>query len=301
MGIMELEKEKPVTPIDRMMEGAGVIDEEIIGMASGDIVNRIEIMEKYNQVKNQYNGNFYSDLIFILTNIRLEENTARGDWQNILKHKHFMSEKLGRNVGIRVATLDFYTNITRQIATPKIIDMKEYTRTVKESITDPLTFCYNRRYFDYIIKQYFALSQETGRPLSLLMVDVDHFKIYNDQNGHIAGDFALIEVSRIFNVLTRKSDIVARYGGDEFSVILTDTSREEAFAVASKIRKSVEDYRFPNEQNLPGRRLTVSVGIATIADDVQTILDLVKRADAALYAAKALGRNQVVEAKAEGK
>jgi diguanylate cyclase (GGDEF)-like protein len=298
---MELEKEKPVAPIDRMMEGAGVIDEEIIGMASGDIVNRIEIMEKYNQVKNQYNGNFYSDLIFILTNIRLDENTARGDWQNILKHKHFMSEKLGRNVGIRVATLDFYTNITRQIATPKIIDMKEYTKTVKESITDPLTFCYNRRYFDYIVKQYFALAQETGRPLSLLMVDVDYFKMYNDQNGHIAGDFALIEMSRIFNVLTRKSDIVARYGGEEFCLVLTDTGAEEALAVASKIRKAVEDYRFPNEQNLPGRRLTVSIGVATSNDDIPASLDLIKRADTALYAAKALGKNQVVEAKAEGK
>jgi diguanylate cyclase (GGDEF)-like protein len=298
---MEPDKEKSLAPIDKMTEVGGVIDEEIIGMASGDIINRIEIMEKYNKVKNQYDGNFYSDLIFILTNIRLDEASAREDWQNILKHKHFMSEKLSRNVGIRVATLDFYTNITRQITTPKIIDMKEYTRTVKESITDPLTFCYNRRYFDYILKQYFMVAQETGRPLSLLMVDVDYFKMYNDQNGHIAGDFALIEISRIFNVLTRKSDIVARYGGEEFSLILPNMGPEEAFTAASKIRKTVEDYRFPNEQNLPGRRLTVSLGVATANGDVPDYLTLIKRADAALYGAKAQGKNKVVKSGDEGK
>ncbi len=284
---------KPTTPVDRMIDGPGVIDEEIIGMASGDVVNRIEVMEKYNNVKNQYNGNFYSDLIYILTNIRLDEATARTDWHNILKHKHFMSEKLSRNVGIRVATMDFYTNITRQIATPKIIDMREYSRTVKESITDPLTLCYNRRYFDYIMKQYCNLAQENNLPLSLLMVDMDYLKLYNDQNGHIAGDFALIEISRIFNVLTRKSDIVARYGGDEFALVLKDTKPEDAFAAAEKIRKAVEDYRFPNEQTLPSRRLTVSIGVADMDDEILEPVDLVKNADSALYEAKAQGRNVV--------
>lgn len=293
---MNNDKENPMVPINRIIDGQNIIDEEIIGMASGDIINRIEIMEKYNTVKDQYNGNFYSDLIFILTNIRLDETAARTDWQNILKHKHFMSEKLGRNVGIRVATLDFYTNITRQITTPKIIDMKEYTQTVKESITDPLTFCYNRRYFDYILRQYFTIARENGHPLTLLMVDVDYFKIYNDKNGHIAGDFALIEVSRIFNVLTRKIDIASRYGGDEFSLILTDTTAAEAAMVAEKIRRAVEDYRFPNEQNLPGKRLTVSIGGAEIDSTLKNHLDLIQRADKALYTAKEGGKNRVVVA-----
>jgi diguanylate cyclase (GGDEF)-like protein len=294
------ENKDPVLPIDRLMDAAAAIDEEIIGMASGDIVNRIGIMEKYNSVKNKYNSSFYGDLIYILTNIRLDEKRAREDWQNILKHKHIMSEKLGRNVGIRVATLDFFTNITRQITAPKIIDIKEYTKTVKESITDPLTFCYNRRYFSYVFRQHFLLAKETGRPLSLLMVDVDYFKMYNDQNGHIAGDFVLIEISRIFNVLTRKSDIVSRYGGEEFALLLNETGPEEALAVAEKIRKAIEDYRFPSEQNLPARRLTVSIGTATLADSIQEPLELIKKADEALYAAKGRGKNTVVQSEALG-
>jgi diguanylate cyclase (GGDEF)-like protein len=306
-----MENKIPVNPeLPAPLEGlpapgdnAPLIDEEIIGIASGDLGSRIESLERLSEVTRGYDGDFYSDIIYMLTNIRLDEPVAREDWQSILKHKHIMSEKLERNVGIRVATLDFYTNITRQISTPKIIDMKEYTRTVKESITDPLTFCYNRRYFDYIIKQSLALSQETGRPLCLLMVDVDFFKIYNDLNGHIAGDFALIEISRILNVLTRKSDIVARYGGEEFCVVLSNTALPEACAGAEKIREAVEDYRFPNEQNLPGKRLTVSIGVACAAagegDPAASPTSLISTADAAMYQAKAQGKNRVVFAGGE--
>lgn len=291
----KLPEEDPVTPIDPIL-GAGAIDEDVIGMASGDIVNRIEVLEKYNAVKHRHEGTFYSDLIYILTNIRLDEKTAREDWQNILGHKHIMSEKLGRNVGIRVATLDFYTNITRQIHSPKIIDMKEYARTVKESITDPLTFCYNRRYFEYILKQYFQVAAENNAPLSLLMLDIDHFKIYNDQNGHLLGDFALIEVSRILNVITRKQDVVSRYGGEEFVILLADTPLSQAVELAEKIRRAIEDFRFPNEQNLPGKRLTVSLGVAQTSDTDDKARELLRRADEALYAAKRQGRNQVLAA-----
>jgi len=297
----ELSSDKPrIQPLDPALGESAIIDEDIIGMASGDIINRIEVMEKFNKVRNRYQGSFYSDLIFMLTNIRLDEATAREDWQSILKHKHIMSEKLGRNVGIRVATLDYYTNITRQIVSPKIIDMKEYSRTVKESITDPLTFCYNRRYFDYILKQYFLLATEGDQPLSLLMLDLDYFKIYNDHNGHILGDFVLIEVSRIFHVITRKSDIVARYGGEEFVIVLNKTPLSVALETAEKIRHAVEDYRFPNEQTLPGKRLTITIGAAEVDSAMQTSQDLIKRADEALYEAKRSGRNKVLAAEKRG-
>jgi len=91
------EHHEHITGLDRILDDASVIDEDIIGIESGDIVNRIEIMEKYNRVKNRYGTAFYSDLIFILTNIRLNEKRAKEDWQNILRHKKNISGKLGRN------------------------------------------------------------------------------------------------------------------------------------------------------------------------------------------------------------
>ncbi|MFH0919220.1 MAG: GGDEF domain-containing protein [Fibrobacterota bacterium] len=275
-------------------DAAPLIDEEIIGIASGDMGSRIESIEHFKEVTKGYGGNFYSDLIYMLTNIRLDEAVAREDWQSILRHKHIMSEKLCRNVGIRVATLDFYTNIRKQIASPKIIDMREYTQTVRESITDPLTLCYNRRYFDYTFKHFFTLAQDTGAPLSLCMLDLDYFKLYNDKNGHITGDFALIELARILNAVTRRTDVVSRYGGEEFVVILPGTLLDEAARVAEKIRKAVDDFRFSGEQALPGGRLTVSIGAAALTPAIKGPLGLLSVADKALYRAKAEGRNRVV-------
>ena len=288
-------QDEHITELNRLLDDMSVIDEDIIGMESGDIVKRIELTEKYDKVRNQFNESFYSDLIFILTHIRLDEKTARADWESILYHKHLMSEKLERNVGIRVATLDFYTNIKKQIVSPKIIDMKEYTQTVKESITDPLTNCYNRRYFDYILRYYFSSARESGAPLSLCMADIDHFKIYNDQNGHIAGDLALMEISRILNSVTKKTDVVSRYGGEEFVIIMPGTKGPQAAELAESIRRSVEDFRFPKEQLLPGKRLTISIGVAVLSDRIQDHEALVFLADAAMYAAKQNGRNRVAK------
>ncbi|MBL8025588.1 MAG: GGDEF domain-containing protein, partial [Fibrobacteres bacterium] len=205
-------------------------------------------------------------------------------------------EKLGRNVGIRVATLDYYTNITRQMASPVIVDMAEYSKTVKDSITDPLTFCYNRRYFDYVLNHRFSRSAESGKTFSLLMLDIDYFKHYNDNNGHLMGDFALIEVSRILHVISRRGDIVARWGGEEFAIVLPDLNADGAVILAEKIRAAVDDFRFPNEQSLPGKRLTISIGAAEYSPAMKNANEIIKAADTALYRAKHEGRNCVRKA-----
>ena len=199
-------------------------------------------------------------------------------------------------MGIRVATLDFYTNINKQIVSPKIIDMKEYTKTVKESITDSLTFCYFRRYFDYVIKHFCLVAGEYDKALSLCMADIDFFKHYNDQNGHIAGDLALIEISRVLNAVTAKTDLVARYGGEEFCIIMPGTGLDQAWEKAEQARIAVQDYRFTKEQGLPGKRLTLSLGVAAFKNGGGH-LALVQRADEAMYAAKRSGKNAVFRAK----
>ncbi|OGJ87650.1 MAG: hypothetical protein A2268_04390 [Candidatus Raymondbacteria bacterium RifOxyA12_full_50_37] len=270
-----------------------LIDEDIIGLESGDIIDRIEAVEKYNKVKNRHGKTFYQKLIFALTNIRIDEKTASDDWKSILLHMRAMNQKLGRNVGIRVATLDFYTNFKKQIVSPKIIDMNEYTTTVRQSITDPLTRCYNRRYFDYLIKHHFVVAQETGKPIVFCMADIDDFKLFNDRHGHIAGDLALIEISRILNAVTRKTDIVARYGGEEFGIIMPGVRKKDAEKVCSRLRKAVAAYRFPGGTGLTGKKMTISVGIAGSEDGPATHMDLIQKADTALYQCKNGGKNCV--------
>jgi diguanylate cyclase (GGDEF)-like protein len=272
--------------------------EHLAEVESGDIVNRVELYEKVNREKNQRGSTFYRDLLHALIGVRMNEKDAEKDWRDILIHKTDMGKKLGRNVGIKVATLDFYTNIKRSMKSPKIIEIDEYTQTVREAISDQLTHAYNRRYFDFFLGNLFRKAKREDIQFSMLMVDIDHFKIYNDKNGHIKGDLALIEITRIMNALSQKNHAVARYGGEEFAIIMPDADEFEAYIMASNIRKAVYDFRFPGEYRVPLKRLSVSIGISTFnGARHRRPKDIIEEADKSLYKAKEEGRNRVVSFK----
>ena len=129
------------------------------------------------------------------------------------------------------------------------------------------------------------------------MVDIDHFKRLNDEFGHLLGDEVLRQVSSIFHQQLRKIDVVCRYGGEEFSILLSQTNLQHAVSVAEKLRRMVETWQFPG---VP-RPVTISAGAATYPDHGITRDDLVKAADAGLYAAKQAGRNRVFLAPVGGK
>ncbi len=128
------------------------------------------------------------------------------------------------------------------------------------------------------------------------MVDIDHFKTFNDTNGHAAGDLALQQVARLLRENVRPNDRVYRYGGEEFCVLLPETDATEAAQVAERVRRAVEGATIPGGEHQPGGRVTISVGVADTALGHD---DLVERADAALYGAKESGRNRVVVAAVE--
>lgn len=166
-----------------------------------------------------------------------------------------------------------------------------------KAIRDGLTAAFNRGYFSEQLPREFRRSCRLGRPLSLLMVDVDHFKPYNDHAGHLAGDRVLIALVDAFrSSIRRPTDFVARYGGEEFAVVLPDTDEAGALAVAHAMRAAVRDLALPRSDD-HGPIVTVSIGVATLSplrDDGQTPEDLVDQADDALYRAKHRGRDGVV-------
>lgn len=170
----------------------------------------------------------------------------------------------------------------------------ERKRLRAESQSDSLTGLFNMRYFRLQLVDEFSRSQRYTRPLTLLMIDVDHFKAYNDRNGHPAGDIVLKEVSRILIRNVRGTDVVARYGGEEFVVLLPETPLDAGLNVAEKIRKAVEDHYFPFVGTGAGGKITVSIGIASYPEmQVASDQDLIEASDKALYAAKKAGRNLV--------
>ena len=164
----------------------------------------------------------------------------------------------------------------------------------KISITDPLTGLLNRRYFQERLTEEVDRATRHGHALSLIMIDIDHFKAYNDANGHPAGDKALVMVGRSLRASIRAIDVVSRFGGEEFSVILPETRKQEAREIGERVRREIEGLYFAGEETLPGKRLTISLGVAGFPEDASDLRTLIQRADRALYEAKNRGRNRIV-------
>jgi len=186
----------------------------------------------------------------------------------------------------------FWNSLSDQMATA-IGNARLYQNAKVSSITDSLTGLYNRRHFQERLAAEESRSRRHRHPFSIIMLDIDHFKNYNDTCGHPTGDKALTIIARLIKAEVRDIDIVARYGGEEFVMVLTETDKAGAWKVAERIRKRVADHKFPHAQVQPDKRLTVSLGVACFPDDGDAAKDVVERADEALYRAKKIGRNRV--------
>jgi diguanylate cyclase (GGDEF)-like protein len=161
------------------------------------------------------------------------------------------------------------------------------------AVTDGLTGLYNHRYLRERLSLEMERSNRTGLPLSVLMIDVDHFKVYNDRHGHLAGDNALRGVSKILQHGRRANDVVARYGGEEFAIILLDVGKAAAKEVAERICAHISEFPFEFGATQPSGKLTISVGVASFPDDGADPAIVLAAADRALFAAKNGGRNTV--------
>jgi diguanylate cyclase (GGDEF)-like protein len=179
------------------------------------------------------------------------------------------------------------------------IERSEFYRRSEElkkiSITDSLTGLLNRRYFQERLAEEVERTKRHKLPLSLIMMDIDNFKSFNDRYGHLAGDEALRTTARTLRNSIRAIDVAARYGGEEFTVILPQTTKQDAMIIAERFCREIERTNFYIDQSPSNpTRLTVSLGLASCPDDATQLDDLVKLADTALYAAKAQGKNRVV-------
>ncbi|MCL6560828.1 MAG: diguanylate cyclase, partial [Firmicutes bacterium] len=179
--------------------------------------------------------------------------------------------------------------IARDISHRKIIEEKLRSAVVRDGLTN----LYNHKYLKERLEMEVAAAAKNGAPLSLLLIDIDNFKHCNDNHGHLYGDQILKIFANILTAAVRNSDIVGRYGGDEFSVILPGEDVQSAREIAERIRKAVQNYDFPKREYLPAGRLTVSIGIAVFPDNTKNAYDLIKLADEALYEAKRSTKNKV--------
>jgi diguanylate cyclase (GGDEF)-like protein len=171
------------------------------------------------------------------------------------------------------------------------IQNAHYVERVKQlAYLDGLTGIFNRRFFELRVVEEIDRARRFNSGMAIVMVDIDQFKRLNDEFGHLLGDEVLRQVSSVFHQQLRKIDVVCRYGGEEFAILLSQTNPQHALAVAEKLRRLVESWQFPG---VP-RPVTISAGVATFPDHGTARDELVKSADAGLYAAKQGGRNRVL-------
>ncbi len=180
--------------------------------------------------------------------------------------------------------------------TSPVIESKRYAEALKEQThKDPLTNLYNRRFLEGILDNLCAQILRRGTILGILMCDLDYFKSINDKYGHDVGDLVLKETARLLSENVRKSDLVVRFGGEEFLILLVDIKEGEAEKVAEKLRKIIETYEFKTPKGSIKR--TISIGVSEFPVDSSAIWEAIKFADIALYKAKEGGRNKVVRFK----
>ena len=182
-------------------------------------------------------------------------------------------------------------NIIADLGAVAVENAHLYEKTEELAVTDGLTGCYVQRYMRQLLAEEIKNMTESKNKISFLMIDIDHFKKYNDSYGHVAGDIVLKTTARIFIKMAGSKAIVARYGGEEFAIGLPGISKEEAAELAEKLRKKVEERIFYLRREKTN--VTISIGVATMTNAIKDVNYLIAEADKALYEAKNTGRNKV--------
>ena len=185
--------------------------------------------------------------------------------------------------------------LTSSLAVQTAMDILRINKLEQDNITDPLMEINNRRHFDMRLIEEISRAHRYNSPLALFMIDVDHFKKINDTFGHDIGDDVLVALGRLIQDQVRRNDIVARYGGEEITIIAPETTIEVARTLGERLRSTIEDAVLVKKTNShPAIKATVSIGIAGLTKNIVSMKDFIQKADVALYEAKSNGRNKVV-------
>lgn len=267
--------------------GDHALSVELVSAFAGDrLLTRAE-NRRLEGLKQARGRSFFSDLLYAITHQYFPPENAEKLWAAVLGHKQELSTLLGRNVRTVVATLDYLSNITSNMASTTLVGETVIEEILELSLRDGLTTLFNHTYFFEQIDLEVRRFLRYGLPVCLVMIDIDDFKAVNDTCGHQEGDRILATMGATLLRVARDSDICCRYGGEEFAVILPLIDIDEAGLIAERMRA---------EMAVPladGRTVTVSIGVAACGEKTGNCQEFVEQADAALYQAKKTGKNRV--------
>jgi diguanylate cyclase (GGDEF)-like protein len=271
-----------------VVENPVTIRQNLLRLLESDPPNEEKLLAEFERHRRAGQP-LYACLLSILTHLSFSEPEAYRHWGRIQAHRDRLRGRLRRDVGLRVALLDYFVNVNRELHNPKVIEIAIYERTERSALTDGLTGLYNHAYFIQALKREVLRARRHDLKLSLAMFDLDDFKKVNDTRGHLEGDHVLVRSAAVIRESLREIDTAARYGGEEFAVLLPETSRAGAHVVADRIRQRIEE-RFLSRGSV---KQTISGGVSTYPEDATSAEDLLRRADEGLYRSKAAGKNRI--------
>jgi diguanylate cyclase (GGDEF)-like protein len=284
--------EKGITGVGSMVirsesEHARLSDKDVEVLISG--TRNLFVQKRRNQLLKKFREKAYIMLLNRFVSLKFTPEVAKQVFISTMKGRRKFQNLLGREVDFKVALLDFFLYEGKELVQdPIIIEQKIFRDLQKRALVDELTGLKNYRYYNDRILEEIARAKRTDIPFSLIILDIDDFKSYNDLKGHLEGNNILRILAGVINETLRLSDIAVRYGGDEFVLILPNTSRKGADLVGSRIRDKLRRTR-------TGKAITISGGIATFLEDTKrNEKKLFELADKAMYMAKYRGKDQIL-------
>ena len=250
-----------------------------------------------NRLVASEGGEVLVALFRMLAGIDISPHEAPAHWEGLQHHRHLLRQRLGRDLDLVAGLCDYLRTATRLLTNPRLIEAGHYQEMLHETINDKLTGLFNRLYFDEAFNQQVALAERYGNDFSVLFLDIDDFKEINDTYGHLTGDRALIAIAEVITRVKRNSDVAARFGGEEFVVLMPHTDNISGFIFAERLRREIEEMSIPFANT--SLKLTVSGGLASYPLNTDKPRQLLQLADNAVYLAKGAGKNTIAHYKEE--
>ncbi len=266
------------------------IVEVIYGLLYRDDLGIEPLVAALRELQEQEGPAVYIELLYLLTHMRFSPDEAREHWEAVIKHRQELEDAVGYEMDLSVGLVSYFVQVSRKMKNPKVIELKLFEETRASAYKDELTGLHNFRFFQEFLRWEVKRCERSGGEFSIAMGDLDNFKSYNDRFGHDAGNDALQAVGKALQEAGRDQDVVVRYGGEEFVLIMPETSKEDAGRAAGRICRAIAELELSPSQSK--NAVTMSLGVASYPADALAPEALIRCADRAMYTAKAKGKNQ---------
>lgn len=266
------------------------IVEAIYGLLYRDNRGVDRLVADLQEMERREGPAVYVELLYLLCHMRFEAGEAREHWEEVIRHREELGGKLGYPVDLPVALVSYFVHVSGKLRNPKVIELKLFEETRASAYKDELTGLHNFRFFQEFLSWEVKRCERSGGEFAIALGDLDNFKDYNDRFGHEVGNEALQAVGRVLRTAGRDQDIPIRYGGEEFVLLMPETSKEDAGRVADRVCQAIADLEVSASH--PNRGVTMSIGVASYPGDALESEALIRCADRAMYTAKAKGKNQ---------